>query len=381
MEKRRLSDDFNSAHIAYLAVSVLMIVVGIYLTKHFYNIHFPSGFGSEDALCKGTGFWGCNKATQSALGHFFFVPTSLFGIIIGLLGPIGAFWNAPEVERTNKFFIYLNALGCLGLFLYSIIALGGLCQFCTVYYVLSFIAVFIFFKFSSLKPIPDLKVSAVYGIILIVPSLFARNYFIEQSQKKDSLSGQYVQQFKNLPGKGEPSYISPFKINEATQNWEDAPVRIAVFSDFQCPFCEKVAKQIPQVIQGIEDKVNVSYYFYPLDNACNPNIKRAFHQFACKAAYLAACDTEKFVEVHDVIFERQRELSFDNLDKWANEFGLKNCFENQEVQDVVKQTINTGDQFNLTSTPTIVINGKVIKGSVPTVYLRAIIKSILENNE
>ncbi|MCO4755983.1 MAG: thioredoxin domain-containing protein, partial [Bacteriovoracaceae bacterium] len=320
MDKRRLTDDFKTPHIIYLAVSLLMVVVSIYLTKHFYNIHFPSGFGGEDALCKGTGFWGCNKATQSALGHFFFVPTSLFGIIIGLLGLIGAFWNNSEVEKTNKFFVLLNALGCLGLLGYSLIALGGLCQFCTVYYVLSFIAAFLFLKHSSLKPIPSLKVTAVYGVLLIIPALLMRNYFVDQSKKQNSLSGQYIQQYKNLPNKGEPNFISPYKINEATEQWNDAPVRIAVFSDFQCPFCQKVAEQIPQVIQGLEDKINVSYYFYPLDNACNPKITRSFHQYACKAAYLAACDVDKFEEVHDVIFERQRELSYENLDKWAQEF-------------------------------------------------------------
>src|SRR5690606_33581738 len=104
------------------------------------------------------------------------------------------------------------------------------------------------------------------------------------------------QQFETLKDMGTPSYESPYKIHMATENFADAPVRISVFSDFQCPFCKLVSEQIPDLARGYEDKVNIQYLFYPLDNACNPELKREMHRFACKAAYLAACDKEKFVE-------------------------------------------------------------------------------------
>ncbi|MEX0799157.1 MAG: thioredoxin domain-containing protein [Bacteriovoracaceae bacterium] len=382
MNKKTLTlNGFTIPHSVYVLISVAMVAVGIYLTKHFYLVNFPTGIGSESSLCSGDGFWGCNKATESALGHIFYVPTSFFGIVIGLLGIFGAVFPSVQMEKTNKFFIILNAIGCLGLLAFSIIGLGGLCQFCAVYYLLSFIAAFLFFKYSALSPIPDLKITAIYGALVLLPGVFMYNYFIDQMERKSSLSGQYVDQFEQLKSMGEPNYISPYKINQATENWEDAPVRIAVFSDFQCPFCQKVADQMPGLLRGYENKINVAYYFYPLDNACNPNITRSFHEYACKAAYLSACDQDKFVEVHDVIFERQEKLSHSNLEKWAKEFGLSGCFDNPEIQDVVRQTLNVGDQYNLKSTPTLVINGKKIEGSIPTPYLRAIIESLLEKSE
>ena len=378
MSKKNLTlNGFTLPHTAYVILSVLMIAVSIYLTKHFYQAYFPTGIGT-DSLCKGEGFWGCDQATLSMLGHIFYVPTAFFGIIIGALGIIGAIFPSEKMERTNKFFIILNAIACLGLFAFSIIALGGLCQFCTVYYLLSWIAAFLFFKYSDLAPKPDIKISAIYGVLVIVPAIFMRNYFIDQSARQSSLSAQYIQQYQSLRTIGEPTYISPYKINSATEKWEDAPVRIAVFSDFQCPFCQKVAEQVPELIKGLEDKVNVAYYFFPLDNACNPAIKRAFHQYACKAAYLAACDKDKFVEVHDTIFERQEQLSNENLDKWADEFGLKGCFDNKEIQDAVRQSMNVGEMFQLKSTPTLIINGKKIEGSIPTIHLRAIVESLLK---
>ena len=376
-KKNLTLNGFTLPHTAFVVLSVAMAIVSIYLTKHFYQVHFPSGLGS-DTLCAGDGFWGCDKATLSSLGHILFVPTSFFGIIVGLLGVFGAIFPSEKMESTNKFFIYLNALGCVGLLLFSLVSLGGLCPFCTVYYVLSFIAAFLFFKYSEHRPVPDLKISLVYGLIVILPSVYMSQRFGKEKAKQASLSSQYIKQYQNLKDMGEPSFISPYKINTATEEWSKAPVRIAVFSDFQCPFCQKVAEQVPDLIKGLEDKINVAYYFYPLDNACNPAIKSSFHQYACQAAFLAACDQEKFVEVHDAIFERQPELSRENLKEWEKEFGLSGCFENKEAQEAVTRTINAGESFQLKSTPTIIINGKKIEGSIPTIHLRAIVESLLK---
>lgn len=376
-KKNLTLNGFTVPHTVFVVLSVAMAFVSIYLTKHFYEVHFPTGIGSGDSLCAGDGFWGCDKATLSSLGHILFVPTSFFGIIIGLIGIFGAIFPSDRMERTNKFFIYLNALGCLGLLIYSLVALGGLCPFCASYYVLSFIAAFMFFKFSDYGIMPDFKITAIYGLIVLIPAIYMSYNFGERKGKQASLSSQYVKQFQGLKEMGEPSFISPYKLNVATEEWSEAPIRIAVFSDFQCPFCQKVADQVPQLIKGIEDKVNVAYYFYPLDNNCNPAIKSSFHQYACQAAFLAACDKEKFEEVHDAIFERQPELSRENLKAWEKEFGLEGCFENKEAQEVVTRTINAGEAFQLKSTPTIIINGKKIEGSIPTVHLRAILESLL----
>ncbi len=377
-KKNLTLNGFTIPHTVFVVLSVAMAIVSIYLTKHFYQVHFPTGIGGGEGLCAGDGFWGCNKATLSSLGHILFVPTSFFGIIIGLLGVFGAIFSSERMESTNKFFIYLNALGCLGLLFYSLIALGGLCPFCTAYYALSFIAAFMFFKFSDHKAFPDLKITAVYGLIVILPAAYMSYYFGKEKSKQASLSSQYVKQFEGLKDMGEPTYISPYKINMATEEWSEAPVRIAVFSDFQCPFCQKVAEQIPQLIRGLKDKVNVAYYFYPLDNACNPAITRSFHQYACQAAFLAACDKEKFGEVHDAIFERQPELSAENLCA----LGKKNsasvaALKTKRRKRRSLERLTQGEAFQLKSTPTIIINGKKIEGSIPTVHLRAIVESLL----
>jgi protein-disulfide isomerase/uncharacterized membrane protein len=361
-------------------LSLGMIFVSVYLTSHFYDAYFPSGIESaSDSLCSGTGFWGCNKATTSALGHILYIPTSFFGIIIGLIGIIGAIFPSEKMEANNKLIIFVNALGCVGLLLYSLIVLSGLCQFCTVYYLLSFGCAYLYYKYSEVSAKPDPALSGFYALLIILPGIYMNSYFEGKQEKQNSLSTQYVQQFESLESLGDPVFESPYKINKATENFNEAPVRISIFSDFQCPFCQSVAKQIPELLKGFEDKINIQYYFYPLDMNCNPKVKRNMHPYACKASYLAACDTEKFHKIHDIIFERQNKLSSENLDLWQKEFGLTNCFDNNNIKDMIQRTMNAGDQYNLKSTPTIIINGKKIEGSIPTIHLRAIIKSLVDN--
>lgn len=377
-QKTLTTNGLTLPHTLNILFSIGMIFVGTYLTSHFYETYFPTGLGSGEGLCSGTGFWGCNKATTSALGHIFYIPTSFFGIVIGIVGLVGAIFPSVQMEANNKLIIFANALGCVALLLYSIIGLGGLCQFCTLYYLFSFATAFLYYKYSEVGIKVSPLISGMFALVLILPGLYMNSYFKGKQDQQSSLSKQYVNQFESLEDLGNPVFESPYKINKAFESNEEAPVVISIFSDFQCPFCQSVSKQIPDIIRGFEDKVNVQYYFYPLDMNCNPKVKRNMHPYACKAAYLAACDTEKFAEVHDVIFERQSQLSAENLDLWAKEFGLTDCFNNQKLKDIIQQTMNAGDQYNLRSTPTIIINGRKIEGSVPTVHMRSIIESLLK---
>lgn len=382
MENKTLTNNgLTSQHVIYILLSLGMIAVSAYLTNHFYESYFPKGFGSADSLCDINSFWGCDKATKSVLGKVFNVPTSFFGILIGLMGIIGAIFPSMNMEKTNKFFILLNAAGCLLLFLFSLIALKGLCPFCTIYYLLSWAAAFLFIKYSDVKAIPQLKPTAFYGVILIIPAIFMHNHFETQQKQQSSLSNQYVDQFMGLADAGDPTIESPFKIHMATETFATAPLRISIFSDFECPFCKVVSEQIHQVIKPFLDKVNVQYYFYPLDNACNADITRVFHRYACMAAELAACAGNDFPKVHDTIFERQADLNTENLKKWEKEFGLKECFTGQTYKDQIQQTLAASKQFNLKSTPTIIINGKKIEGTIPTVHFKAILEAILKESD
>ena len=363
----------------YLLLSVAMIFVGAYLTGHFFDTFYPDGISGSSSLCNINDFWACDQATQSPLGSIGGMPTSIFGIIMGVIGIFAAFAGSKAVERTTKTVLLVNFIACLVLFLYSLLALGSLCPMCTAYYVISAICYFLFHKYSHLGFGIDPKIGGLYFALVLIPLIGMNFYIGNKEAKKVSLTDSYVKQFKALKDYGDPEVESEFKIHVGEKNFSESPIRVTIFSDFQCPYCQAVADQAPELIREFKDKISIQYMFYPLDPGCNKNMKGGGHNYACKAAYLAACDTKKFAEVHDHIFKKQSEISNENLNAWADKFGLpKTCFTDSKIHEKIQQTLNAGDKYNLQSTPTIIINGKKLEGLVPTVHLKSMLRSLIK---
>ncbi|HXH31426.1 MAG TPA: thioredoxin domain-containing protein [Bacteriovoracaceae bacterium] len=361
----------------FILTALAMIGVSIYLTTHFYQTLYPVRLGGSGSLCDISSFFNCDAATYSKVSNIAGIPISFFGIVVGLLFLFTSLMPSEKMERTTSVVAKVNFIGCVALFLFSLISLGSLCPFCTVYYVLSGIAVLLLMKYGINSWRPDAKVSGAWAVILLLGSFFMYQTTQGKEDTKNKLNTSIVDQFRKLPSKGDPDVESPYKVHLATPKFSDSPIRISVFSDFQCPFCKVVADQIPELIRRYPNAVSVQYFFYPLDNKCNDNVKGGFHQFACDAAQIAACDEKKFLTVHDEIFSEQERLSSELLADIARKHGLEGCLENKEVKDKVISAINQGTKFNLKSTPTVIVNGKKIEGTIPNNQFFAIFEDIM----
>lgn len=364
-------------HALHVLIAVLMIGTGIYLTNHYYVTLFPTTLGSASSLCDVSSFWNCDVATHSKIAAIAGVPIAFFGLLHGLLLLAASIFPSENFERTCSAVTKYNALGTLVLMGYSLFALGGLCPVCSIYYVLSWAACALFWRFGINSWMPDIKITAIAFAVLILGSVGFNRYTSDRVQKQSNLSAQVVNQYKALADYGDPETPSPFKIHAATANFAEAPLRVSIFSDFQCPFCKIVGEQMHALVRRYKDKINVQYFFYPLDSACNTNVKSAMHPVACRAAMLAACDPAKFNAVHDEIFAKQETLRLDSLKSIADKHGLASCFESQNTRDQVLASINAATKFNLRSTPTIIINGKKIEGSIPNPQFEAIFEELL----
>lgn len=364
----------------FIINALVMIGVSIYLTSHFYETLYPTQLGGAASLCNISNFFNCDAATYSKLSNIAGVPISFFGIIVGALFIFSALMPSESLEKTASAVARYNFIGCVFLFLFSLGALGSLCPFCTVYYILSGLAFFLFGKYGIKSWLPDFKVAGIWAVILLIGSFSMYQTTASKEDVKSKLNASIVEQYRRLATIGDPEE-SPYKVHMATKAFGDAPIRISVFSDFECPFCKVVAEQIPELIRPYKDKINVQYFFYPLDAKCNSNIKSRFHENACDAAMLAACDEKKFLEVHDEIFANQEEIRNGALSKIAEKHGLKDCLNKEENKNKVIQTIIAGDKFGLKSTPTIILNGKKIEGTIPSGQFFAIFEDILKGNK
>lgn len=147
---------------------------------------------------------------------------------------------------------------------------------------------------------------------------------------------------------------------------KDAKTTIVEFSDFQCPACKSAEPTLRKLLSIYGDKVYFVYRHFPLDS--HPNATPA-----ARAAE-AAGKQEKFWEMHDKIFDNQKEWEFSKkpdeiFRRYAEDFKLDMAKYDADVKsDELKQKVKTdrltGDSLGITATPTFYINGKKTAGVV-----------------
>ena len=155
---------------------------------------------------------------------------------------------------------------------------------------------------------------------------------------------------------------------------EDAKVTIIEFSDFECPFCGKVAPTVKQLKEEYSDRVRFVYKHFPLPS----------HSTAPKAAEAAECagDQGKFWEMHDKMFANQKTLFPNSLKSYAKEIGLNetafsNCLDSGVMASRIQSDQQEGNSFGVRATPTFFINNRKIEGAQPLSEFERIIESEL----
>jgi protein-disulfide isomerase len=142
-----------------------------------------------------------------------------------------------------------------------------------------------------------------------------------------------------------------------------APVTIVEFSDFQCPFCQRVEPTLKQVREKYGDKVRLVWKDFPLTQ---------IHPQAFKAGEAAHCAGEqgKYWEYHDRLFANQQALQPNDLKKHAADLGLDaaafgTCLDSSKYGERVRDGVAEGSRLGVNSTPTIYINGRMLSGAQP----------------
>ncbi|MBI4815368.1 MAG: thioredoxin domain-containing protein [Deltaproteobacteria bacterium] len=149
-----------------------------------------------------------------------------------------------------------------------------------------------------------------------------------------------------------------------TKGKPDAKVTVAVFSDFQCPFCSRAAPSAESLVAAFPNDVKVVFFNFPLN----------FHPMAMPSAIAASCAAEqgKFWEYHDTLFKRQSELSPELMDTVGKDLGLDlakfaACRANPATQKKVQDDMSQGEAAGVEGTPSFFINGSHYPNGVPTV--------------
>ena len=137
-----------------------------------------------------------------------------------------------------------------------------------------------------------------------------------------------------------------------------APVTIVEFTDFQCPACAAMQPVIEEVLKSYGNKIRFVVRDFPL----------TMHANARKAAEAAdAANAQgKFFEYTALLFNRQNALDVPSLKKYAGELGMNRARFDAELDGgtyaaEVKHDIEDGEIYGIESTPTIFINGVMLR--------------------
>jgi protein-disulfide isomerase len=157
---------------------------------------------------------------------------------------------------------------------------------------------------------------------------------------------------------------------------EMAPVTIVEFSDFECPFCLRIHPTIKRVMDDYDGRVRLVFRQFPLV---------AIHRNAQKAAEASLCAGEQgqFWEMHDAMFDNQRELNVASLKLRAAELGLDeeafgSCLDSGQFAGKVAADVAAGRALGVSGTPALFINGRFLSGAQPYDVIARVIDDELE---
>jgi len=146
-----------------------------------------------------------------------------------------------------------------------------------------------------------------------------------------------------------------------TRGPDDAAVTVVMFSDFECPFCERGHDILLQLQRRYPDQVRIAYKAFPLD----------MHPHALLAAMAArsAQAQGKFWDFHDRLFSRGG-LDFDTILRHASAAqldleALRDDLKALEYGPEVGRDLRLGKRLGVHSTPTFFINGRMLTGAQP----------------
>ncbi|MGE5222766.1 MAG: DsbA family protein [Omnitrophica WOR_2 bacterium] len=156
----------------------------------------------------------------------------------------------------------------------------------------------------------------------------------------------------------------------------NAPVKIDVYEDFQCPACRNFTEETEkQIIVNYVTPGKVYYVFHQFPFIDSTVPEKESHQ-AANASECAAAQG-RFWDYHDMLFanwngENTGAFSDKRLTAFAQALKLdmnafNTCFKQNQYKSKIDQDYASGEALKVNQTPSVFVNGKLINTqNVPT---------------
>ena len=135
----------------------------------------------------------------------------------------------------------------------------------------------------------------------------------------------------------------------------DAAVTLVQYGDYECPYCGEAYPIVKEVQARMGERLRFVFRNFPITTS-HPHAERAAE------AAEAAANQGKFWQMHDLLYENQRDLRDQALRAYAEQLGLEvELFDREMAEHVhaerVHEDFMSGVRSGVNGTPTFYING------------------------
>jgi uncharacterized membrane protein/protein-disulfide isomerase len=371
----------------------------------------------------------CTDAYLSAYGSFAGVPVALLGFLWFVLATLLAWLAVKAPERSRKpettarsrgraeagreaargeaagddvrdsapgYLFVLSTIG-LAIILYLAYAaffiLKALCLLCLGTYI-AVIGLFVLSGIVMDYPMTTLPnrlsrdvrrlfaspAAIAIALVFLVGAATAIAFFPKDitsggATEPEAAAGAQAQPAGQPPSEFEQWYLKQPMV-DAGVPLQGEKVQIVKFNDYMCPACGQSYRDYKPVLAKYQASNPGAIRFitkdYPLDPECNFNTPGGQHHASCEAAAAV-----RMAEAHgkkeameDWLYSNQSSLTPHSVKEAAATIAGITDFDAQypRVLPAIKADIAAGGAVNVRSTPTFIINGRLIAGALPTQF-------------
>lgn len=165
----------------------------------------------------------------------------------------------------------------------------------------------------------------------------------------------------------------PITEKDHAQGPADAPVTLVEYGDYECPYCLYAFPLVKELRQSMGPRLRLVFRHFP---------QNTIHTHAGVAAQVAeaAGAQGRFWEMHDLLYEHQKELGEIDFSRFAIRLGLElykfqSDLSSERFARRVESDFQGGLRSGVKGTPTFFINEVLYEGAVELEPLRAALEA------
>ena len=369
---------------ALLRLFVAASIAGVAFAAAASYIHYrlDSSGGGYVSFCNINERVNCDTVLSSPFASMLGVPVAWLGAaahgVLALLG-IAALGTSGTARRSRLRLLVLGAVGGAIFSGYmafvSFAVLGTACLMCMGLYATAAtelglaLAILAAERNSRDGELFPPRVVLLAAALMFLAVTATGRFLWSSGPTLPVLAGVSLDELRERDPKFFDWYLAQ-PVTEARSDAKAGRVVIVEFSDFQCGYCKRNHYMIDELEQRHPNGVAIIHRNFPLDPSCNEAVEHVMHPQACRAAEAAECAGAQgqYEAMAKVLFDNQERLFESNLARLAERAGLDaaafdTCMQSRQTLPKIVADSREGKRLEITSTPTLFINGRRIRGT------------------